>query len=75
MLHRLSAEHVKTLTGRQFFPELISGPFHHGLVIVFSVAAAMAVISALASSLRGRQSQATPAAPAGSVVSKKVRKA
>jgi hypothetical protein len=32
---------------------LISGPFHHGLVVVFAVAAALAVLAALASLLRG----------------------
>ncbi|MFE4421337.1 hypothetical protein ACFRMR_25035, partial [Streptomyces sp. NPDC056817] len=32
----------------------VSGPFHHGLTIVFGVAAAMALVSAVASALRGR---------------------
>jgi hypothetical protein len=32
---------------------LISEPFHHGLVTVFTAAAVMAVISALASVFRG----------------------
>ena len=44
-----------TLTGRQFFPSLISQPFHQGLVIVFSAAIAMSVIGAAASLLRGRK--------------------
>ena len=35
-----------TLTGKSFFPHLISQPFHHGLVIVFSVAIAMSVVGA-----------------------------
>jgi hypothetical protein len=43
-----------TLTGTEFFPRLVSGPFHHGLVIVFTAAATMAVIAAIASMLRGR---------------------
>src|SRR6266545_1361332 len=42
-----------TLTGKQFFPHLISGPFHHGLIVVFGVAAAMMVLGALFSLLRG----------------------
>jgi MFS family permease len=42
-----------TLTGREFFPNLISTPFHHGLVIVFAVAAGLALLAALASLLRG----------------------
>ena len=41
------------LTGHTFFPQLVSGPFHHGLTIVFSVAAGMALVSAVASALRG----------------------
>jgi hypothetical protein len=43
------------LTGKQFFPHLISGPFHHGLIIVFSAAVVMSVAGALISLLRGRQ--------------------
>jgi hypothetical protein len=37
------------LTGKQFFPQLISGPFHNGLVVVFTAAAVMMVIGAAAS--------------------------
>jgi hypothetical protein len=58
---------------------LIAGPFHHGLVIVFSAAAIMALIACAASALRGkrymhdepsasapRRADATPgASPAG----------
>ena len=43
----------RSLTGREFFPQLISGPFHQGLVVVFSAAAALSVVAALASLLRG----------------------
>jgi hypothetical protein len=53
VLARLSPAQVGVLTGRQFFPQLISGPFHHGLVIVFSMAMALLVIAAFASLLRG----------------------
>jgi hypothetical protein len=52
-LSKLPAHSVATLTGKQFFPHLISGPFHHGLVIVFSMAIAVLVIAAGASLLRG----------------------
>ena len=38
VLAHLPAHNVATLTGKQFFPLLIAGPFHHGLVIVFSMA-------------------------------------
>ncbi len=44
-----------TLTGKQFFPHLMAGPFHHGLVIVFSAAAAMTLVGAVASLLRGQK--------------------
>ncbi len=43
----------RVLTGRVFFPELISEPFHHGLIVVFSVATGLAAIAAIASLLRG----------------------
>jgi MFS family permease len=44
---------VSGLTSKQFFPQLISGPFHHGLAIVFTVAIAMSLIGAAASLFRG----------------------
>jgi MFS family permease len=53
VLAHLPADQVSVLTGRQFFPELISGPFHHGLVIVFSTAIVLLVIAAGVSLLRG----------------------
>jgi len=55
VLSHLPAHNVAVLTGRQFFPHLISAPFHHGLVIVFTAAAIMAVAGALVSLLRGKQ--------------------
>jgi MFS family permease len=55
VLAKLPTHNAAVLTGRQFFPQLISGPFHHGLVIVFSAAIAMCVLGALVSLLRGRQ--------------------
>ena len=53
VLARLPAASQRILTGREFFPDLISGPFHHGLVVVLGVAAALALLAALASLLRG----------------------
>jgi MFS family permease len=52
------------LTGREFFPQLISAPFHHGLTIVFAVAAALAALAGAASLLRGGRYQ-PPSDPAG----------
>jgi len=43
------------LTGKEFFPNLISGPFHDGLVIVFLAAALMSVIGAVASFVGGKK--------------------
>ncbi|MGN6723196.1 MAG: MFS transporter [Marmoricola sp.] len=50
----LSPANRAALTSPHYFSHLVSGPFHHGLEIVFGAAAGMAVIAALASSLRGR---------------------
>src|SRR2546429_4224361 len=55
VLRHLPAHNVQVLTGRQFFPHLISAPFHHGLVIVFTTAAIMSVPGALVSLLRGKR--------------------
>ena len=54
-----------TLTGRHFFPELISEPFHHGLTIVFAVSAVLSAIAGVASLLRGgREAPADVEGPA-----------
>jgi MFS family permease len=54
VLSRLPAANAATLTGKRFFPSLISGPFHHGLMIVFTAAALMSVTGAVVSLLRGK---------------------
>ncbi|HEV2639616.1 MAG TPA: MFS transporter [Actinocrinis sp.] len=53
VLTTIPPKNAATLTGNEFFPHLISGPFHHGLTIVFTAAATMAVVAAIASLLRG----------------------
>jgi MFS family permease len=53
VLSSLPAGQQNTLTGREFFPDLISGPFHQGLVVVFAFGAALAVLAAFASAARG----------------------
>jgi MFS family permease len=53
VLARLSSGSVSTLTGKRFFPELISPAFHHGLVVVFVAAAIMAAAAAIVSAMRG----------------------
>jgi MFS family permease len=52
-LAALSPAARQTLTGREFFPALISAPFHHGLIVVFALGAALAALAAAASLLRG----------------------
>lgn len=54
-LQQLPAGDAAALTGSRFFPSLIAGPFHDGLVVVFGVAITMSVIGAIASLLRGER--------------------
>jgi MFS family permease len=61
LLHTLPAANVATLTGKTFFPQLISAPFHHGLTIVFSAAAIMALVGAAVSWMRGKKPEAAAA--------------
>jgi len=65
VLATLPAPAQQILTGREFFPQLISAPFHHGLTIVFAVAAALAALAGAASLLRGGRYQpaSDPAGP------------
>jgi len=65
VLGSLPAAHRAALTGRAFFPNLISEPFHHGLVVVFLFATALSVLAGLASLLRGGRPTppVTPAIP------------
>jgi len=53
ILGGLSAANARTLTGRGFFPHLISGPFHTALVYAFTFAIVACVVAAVASLLRG----------------------
>jgi MFS family permease len=55
VLAKLPAASRTALTGRTFFPSLLSGPFHSGLIVVFSVSAALSVLAGLASLLRGNR--------------------
>jgi MFS family permease len=59
-LHRLSPADASALTGHEFFPRLVSAPFHHGLTIVFTAAALMSLVAAVASLSRGRHQRAVP---------------
>ncbi|MEU7145285.1 MFS transporter [Nocardia sp. NPDC046473] len=59
VLPTLTSAQQQTLTGREFFPQLISGPFHTGLVIVFAFGAVLAALAAIAV-LRGGRRKAEP---------------
>jgi MFS family permease len=52
-LASLTSANRNLLTGREFFPDLISGAFHDGLVLVFAVSAALGLIAAVVSLMRG----------------------
>jgi MFS family permease len=52
VLSALPAKNAATLTGQQFFPHLISGPFHDGLIVVFWLAIGMSLVGAVASAIR-----------------------
>jgi MFS family permease len=53
VLAQLPAGQAQALTGRSFFPQLISGPFHTALVYAFVFAIAACLVAAVASVLRG----------------------
>jgi MFS family permease len=54
-LAHVTAAHAATLTGRSFFPQLISSPFHSGLHAAFDFAIAACLLAAVASWKRGRR--------------------
>ena len=58
VLAKLPAASQATLTGREFFPSLLAGPFHSGLIVVFGVSAGLSVLAGLASLLRGKRQAA-----------------
>src|SRR5262249_23251986 len=53
-LHALPPKNAEYLTGRSFFPHLITQPFHSGLVVAFAFAIVACVIAAVASLLTKR---------------------
>jgi MFS family permease len=63
VLAHLSPAHRAILTGTQFFPHLISGPFHTGLITVFSLSTGLALFGAIASFLRGSRKTGTLVSP------------
>jgi MFS family permease len=61
LLSHLPSAHAAYVTGREFFPHLITGPFHDGLGVAFGFAIAASVIGAIASGLTGRSRAAAAA--------------
>jgi EmrB/QacA subfamily drug resistance transporter len=55
VLQQLTPANKAALLGKSFFPNLISGPFMVGLHAVFYVSAALCLIAATASFLRGKR--------------------
>jgi MFS family permease len=64
VLGTLSAHHQAVLTGRTFFPALISPAFRHGLHAAFAFALVACLVAAGASALRGGRPAAAVFAPA-----------
>jgi MFS family permease len=66
-LNHLSAAHASYLTGRDFFPTVITQPFKDGLTIAFWFAIAASVIAAIASLLtaQSKKRSGAPAEPIG----------
>jgi MFS family permease len=62
LLAHLPAGHAAYVQGRQFFPHLITNPFHDGLGVAFAFAIAANVIAAVASLFTGRRTRPGAAA-------------
>jgi MFS family permease len=58
-LARLTPASRAHLTGRHFFPHLLTQPFHDGLIVVFATAVGLSLLAAIASLLRGGSSRTT----------------
>jgi MFS family permease len=54
-LGQLSPANSHYLTGHTFFPSLISGPFHNGLIVAFAFAIGACLVAAAASWLMGER--------------------
>ncbi|MGZ4674756.1 MAG: MFS transporter, partial [Ilumatobacteraceae bacterium] len=54
-LAKLTTQQSATITGKQFFPRLISDPFIHGLRIAFTASLIMCIVAAIASWMRGEK--------------------
>jgi len=59
VLASVGSAHARVLTSKTFFPSLISGPFHFGLVIAFSASAVLCAAAGVASWWAGNCGQTT----------------
>jgi MFS family permease len=66
LLSHLNPAHAAYLIGREFFPNLITGPFHDGLGVAFGFAIAVCVIGAVASAFTGQPKKKGRAESVGS---------
>ena len=55
VLASLPAENAQRITGKEFFPNLISGPFMHGLTFAFTFSLVLYLLAAVASWMGGRK--------------------
>jgi MFS family permease len=58
LLSHLPASNAAYVAGREFFPHLITAPFHRGLGVAFGFAIAACLVAAAASALTGRRGPA-----------------
>jgi MFS family permease len=54
LTHSLNAAQLQNLTGRSYFPKLISAPFGSGIHLAFAFAIGCSVVAAVASLMRGK---------------------
>jgi hypothetical protein len=54
VVSKMTPSHASYVTGREFFPHLITAPFHSGIGIAFGFAIAACLVAAVASALTGR---------------------
>ena len=55
LLSHLSPAHAAYVIGREFFPHVITGPFHDGIGVAFGFAILACIIGAIASALTGKR--------------------
>jgi MFS family permease len=73
LLGHLPAGHAAYVAGPQFFPHLITSPFHDGLGVAFGFAIAANVIAAVASLMTGPRRRVGAAGAAGAAEASPVR--